>query len=74
MKARAAGAGAPRATSRPATGTLLHSQPGTSTPASPATGTATDARRENTRARHPAGTKAAMAPLTRTPSTRKGRA
>ena len=74
MKAKAAAAGAPRAVSRPAIGTAPHSQPGRATPASPAAGTATSGRLGSVLASQSGGTRAAIAPLTRTPSTRKGRA
>jgi hypothetical protein len=74
MKAKAAAGGTPRAVSRPAIGTAPHSEPGRATPASPAAGTATSGRLGSVRASHPGGTRALMAPLSTTPSTRKGRA
>jgi hypothetical protein len=74
MKANAAAGAAPRAVSRPAIGTAPHSQPGRTTPASPAAGTATTGRLGSVRASHPGGTRAMIAPLSTTPRTRKGRA
>jgi hypothetical protein len=74
MKAKAAAAGAPPAVRRPAMGTAPHSQPGRATPASPAAGTATSGRSGSALASQPGGTRAAIAPLTTTPRTRKGRA
>src|SRR5439155_1623265 len=72
--ATAAGGGTPDATSRPATTTELHSQPGSAAPARPATGTDSPARRGTIRARSPAGTSAPRKLLTRTPRTRNGSA
>ena len=72
--ARAAAGTTPRDISRPAMGTEPHSQPGSTTPAEAATGTARAGWRGMSRGRRSGGTKAAIAPLMITPSTRKGRA
>ncbi len=72
--ASAAAAGAPRATSRPAIGTDPHSHPGRAAPAAAAAGTARSWCRGRSRTIAPGGTKAAIAALTATPSTRNGSA
>jgi hypothetical protein len=71
-KVRAAAAGAPRETSRPAIGTDPHSQPGRAAPATAATGTASAGRSGRIRGRNPGGTNAAIAALMLTPRTRNG--
>ena len=64
-----------RTANRPlATGTLPHSQPGRSAPASPATGTATLERLGSARRSRSAGSTAAMNVETRMPSARNGTA
>src|SRR5262249_34252802 len=72
--ASAAGGATPRAISPPATGTDAHSQPGSSAPAAPATGTAAYWLRGSARAKKAGGTNAAIAPEISTPSTRNGSA
>src|SRR5690242_3498939 len=64
----AAGAGTPRATSRPATGTELHSHPGSAAAVTAATGTANAVRFGTTRASAPGATNADSSALTTTPS------
>ena len=71
---RAAPWGIPRETRRPATGTELHSQPGSSAPAAPAAGTASAVWRGTARAIQEAGTSAEMTALITVPSTRNGMA
>ena len=73
-KARAAAGTTPRDMRRPAIGTEPHSQPGSTTPAAAATGTASAGRSGSRRGSRSGGTNAAMAPLTRIPSTRNGMA
>src|SRR5262249_1179638 len=60
----------PRRTSAPATGTEAHSQPGRTTPAVPATGTARAGWRGKALAKNDAGTKTAMTAESTTPNTR----
>src|SRR5690606_14813382 len=72
--ARAAAGATPRRTSAPATGTDAHSQPGSTAPAAPATGTARAGRSGRARAKKDGGTNTAIAADSSTPSTRKGRA
>lgn len=72
--ASAAAGGTPRAINPRATGTDEHSQPGSTTPASPATGTAAAGRRGSTRVNTDAGTNTDRAVLSATPSTRNGSA
>jgi hypothetical protein len=74
MNATAAAGCTPRAQRRPAIGTEAHSHPGSAVPARAALGTASSADRGNTRSSTAGDTSAVMAPLTRTPSTRNGRA
>jgi hypothetical protein len=74
MNATAAAGCTPRAQRRPAIGTEAHSQPGRAVPATAALGTASTGDRGSSRASAAGDTSAVMAPLTRTPSTRKGRA
>jgi dienelactone hydrolase len=64
----------PRRTSAPATGTDAHSQPGSTAPAAPATGTASPGRLGNARAKNDGGTNTAIDADSTTPSTRNGRA
>ncbi len=73
-KVNAAAGGAPLSMRRLATGTELHSHPGNNAPDTPASGTASTARRGSTRANAPSGTNAATAPLMSTPRTRNGNA
>jgi hypothetical protein len=63
-KVKAAAGVTPWASSPPATGTEPHSQPGSSRPAVPATGTASARLRGRTRAKKDGGTNAVIAPLT----------
>jgi molybdopterin-binding protein len=74
MNATAAAGCTPRAQRRPAIGTEAHSHPGSAVPARAALGTANTAEDGSSRANTVGDTSAVMAPLTRTPSTRKGRA
>src|SRR6195952_285733 len=71
-KASAADGRTPRWMSRLAIGTDPHSQPGRAIPQTPASGTARAALFGITLVKKLAGTKAAIAPETSTPSTRKG--
>src|SRR4029450_11738360 len=64
----------PRAHSRPAIGTEAHSHPGRAVPARAALGTASTGDFGSSRARAAGDTSALVAPLTRTPRARKGRA
>jgi hypothetical protein len=74
MNATAAAGCTPRAQRRPAIGTEAHSHPGSAVPARAEPGTASTGERGSSRASSAGDTSAVMAPLTRTPSTRKGRA
>jgi hypothetical protein len=74
MNATAAAGCTPRAHSRPAIGTEAHSHPGSAAPASAADGTASRVERGRTRSSRAGDTSAVIAPLTRVPRTRKGRA
>ncbi len=74
MNVRAAAGATPRLTSAPATGTEAHSQPGRTAPQAPATGTARAGRPGRTRWKKPAGTNAAIAEESTTPSVRNGTA
>src|SRR5256884_7481024 len=58
--ANAAAGVTPRRTSAPATGTDAHSHPGRTTPAIPATGTASAGRLGNARAKNDGGTNTAI--------------
>ena len=71
-KASAADGRTPRCISRLAIGTEPHSQPGSAMPQTPASGTASAALLGITLVKKLAGTKAAIAPETSTPSTRNG--
>ena len=71
-KARAAAGATPRDIRPLATGTEAHSQPGSTAPAAPATGTASAGFFGRALFQNEAGTKAAIAPESTTPSTRKG--
>ena len=73
-KASAAESGRPCPISRRATGTDAHSQPGSTAPASPATGTASAGRLGSSRPSAAGDTKAAISPDSTTPSTRNGNA
>src|SRR5215207_8608770 len=70
----AAAGGTPCCMSRRDTGTEAHSQPGSASPASPATGTAAAWLRGSSRRSACGGTNAAISPLISTPSTRNGNA
>jgi hypothetical protein len=74
MNVSAAAGCTPRAHSRPAIGTEAHSHPGRAVPARAALGTARIGDFGSSRARAAGDTSALMAPLIRTPRTRKGRA
>jgi hypothetical protein len=74
MKVSAAAGCTPRAQRRPAIGTEAHSHPGRAVPARAALGTASAGDFGSSRARAAGDTRALMAPLIRTPRTRKGRA
>ena len=69
---RADEAGTPFETSEPATGTDAHSQPGSSIPAQPETGTANALFFGSTRCHTLAGINAVTAPESSTPPTRNG--
>src|SRR5918997_496370 len=71
-KVSAAAGGTPCCMSRRDTGTEAHSHPGSAIPATPATGTAATVDRGNIRRNAAGGTKAAISPLTSTPSTKNG--
>lgn len=71
-KASAAAGATPRRIRLPATGTDAHSQPGSTTPAAPATGTASTVRRGSTRWNTRSGTNAPIAADTTVPSSRNG--
>lgn len=73
-KARAAAGVTPRRMREPAIGTEPHSQPGSTTPATLATGTARAGCRGSARAQNARGTKTAIAADSSTPKTRKGTA
>ena len=73
-KASAAAGGTPRDIKLLATGTDAHSHPGSTAPAHPATGTASAGFFGRAFFQNDAGTKAAIAPESTTPSTRKGSA
>src|SRR5690606_15948694 len=73
-KASAADGATPWPISRRATGTEAHPQPASTIPEAPATPTAADSLRGSTARSTLAGTNAAIAPLSNTPSTRNGRA
>src|SRR3954466_7543994 len=64
----------PRRISEPAMGTLPHSQPGSTTPASPAAGTASAGCFGSALAQNDCGTKTAMTAESTTPKTRNGTA
>ena len=70
--ANAAAGATPRRSRPPAIGTDPHSHPGSATPAIPATGTASTARRGSALAKNSGGTNTAMAALITTPRTRNG--
>lgn len=72
--ANAAAGVTPRPIRLLATGTDAHSHPGSTTPATPATGTASAPRRGSTRWNTEAGTKALIAPESAVPRRRKGSA
>jgi hypothetical protein len=74
MNATAAAGCTPLAQRRPAIGTEAHSHPGRAVPASAAPGTASSGEDGSSRASTAGDTSAVIAPLTRTPRTRKGRA
>ncbi len=64
----------PRRTKAPATGTDAHSQPGSTAPANPATGTASAGCFGNARAKNDGGTNTAKHAESTTPMTRNGSA
>src|SRR5690242_6584432 len=70
--ASAAAGVTPRRTRAPATGTDAHSQPGRTTPAAPAIGTASTGRLGSALAKNDAGTNTAMTADSTTPNTRNG--
>ena len=73
-KVSAAAVGTPREIMRRATGTELHSHPGSAIPAIAAVGTAKSGRCGRARAIHSVGTSTAIPAEIRTPRTRNGRA
>ncbi len=73
-KANAAAGLTPRRTRLPATGTEAHSQPGSTTPAAPAAGTAAAGFLGNAFSKNDGGTKAEMVAESRTPMTKNGTA
>ncbi len=73
-KAKAAAGVTPRAIRLFATGTDAHSQPGSTTPAAPATGTARAGRFGSSRVKTEAGTNALIAPDSAVPSSMNGTA
>jgi hypothetical protein len=72
--ANAAAGVTPWRTNAPATGTDAHSQPGSTAPATPATGTARSGRAGNAQAKNDGGMNATMSADSSTPRTRNGRA
>jgi hypothetical protein len=74
MNATAAAGCTPWAVRRPAIGTEAHSHPGNAVPASAALGTARTADRGSNRSSTAGDTSAVIAPLTKTPRARNGRA
>src|SRR4029450_13201541 len=73
-KARAAAGVTPRRIREPAIGTLPHSQPGSTTPATLAAGTASAGCRGRARAQNERGTYTAITADSATPKTRNGTA